>query len=85
MLVESYDPGGGGTHIFSWIRDVDVDGWVLKGLCRQMGGSFSKKSVKFWQMDGFERKILVDRGVQEQKLAKKWQMDGFERQILVDR
>ena len=24
-------PGKGGTHIFSWIRMLDVDGWVLKG------------------------------------------------------
>ena len=52
-----------------------------------MGGSFSKKSVKFWQMDGFARKILLDRRVQEQKLAKNvrwiglnvkfWQIDEF--------
>ena len=28
----------GGTHIFSWIRMLDVDGWV---------GHFPK-SVKFW-------------------------------------
>ena len=35
-------------------------------------------------MDGFERKILVDRWVKEQKLAKIWLIGGFERQILVD-
>ena len=30
-LDEQIPGGGGGAHIFSWIRMLDVDGWVLKG------------------------------------------------------